>query len=214
MVAQESSTNKASRDDRRKNRQQKGRNSKRRQNRQRSSRQKRMKICTDSTTNLDSGVDYKVDVIANQVGNKTRNNSNQGHASRNIEQRSLQFSVAARSKRFLLHIKKRPRTEIMSPESKLKLKATIRECGSNKTDTLEETKGAGKGGMNNNFQQGKGKKRNKGRKNEPGKSQPNGRNRKQKDKGHQSSATTWKQNWKKLSTDFKVRTNRLQKAAA
>ena len=94
------------------------------------------KVCTGSTTTLVSGVEYQVNVKANLISNNTQTGSKQ-------LQNSLRFRVADNSTKYLLRIKKRPRSSSVSPESKLKLKAKVISCGETKKDgnaTMQEEK--------------------------------------------------------------------------
>ena len=81
----------------------------------------RAKFCTDKDTTLISGLEYQVNAVANVI-------SNQSLMLRQELKSPLTFKVVDNSTKYILMIKKRPRSPNVTSEAKLKLKAIVRSC--------------------------------------------------------------------------------------
>merc|ERR1712150_161291 len=87
-------------------------------------------VCTDEDTALMSGVEYQVDAtaaIANSNSNQDPKNESKLISYQDLNS-PLRFKIADDTTKFILSIKKRPRSFNITSDNKVKLKARVKLC--------------------------------------------------------------------------------------
>ena len=155
---------------------------------------KKARVCTNDDTPLVGGVEYQINAVANIMPNAT-----EGFLFTQELQSPVKFKIAEDSAKYLLFIRKRPRSSNVTAESRLQLKAKIKSCEDDNINGTaskdrENLKGATSTGGNEDELQVKGQSnsrdRNRKRNRNSGKGNKNRRNkgnRRDKNKGKQQS---------------------------
>ena len=175
------------------------------------------KVCTNDDTTLVSGVEYQINAVANIMPN-----ASEGSLLTQELQSPLKFKIADESAKYLLFIKKRPRSSNVTAETRLQLKAKIKSCedddingtvlkdrgnqkgatstgGNEDEPQVKDQSGSRERNRNKNRNSGKGNK-NRGSKGNKGdkkkRKQRNGKGEKNKDQNSKKSNKTDKNNTK------------------
>ena len=161
-------------------------------------------VCTDEDTELMGGVEYQVDATATiAMSNSIEDPKNESMSISYLElNRPVRFKIADDTTKFILSIKKRPRSFNVTSDNKVKLKARIKLCEENSLNGTiishgeenvskdisgkERRRNKTKSGGKSNNQNGNGNRNNKTGRNKKNQRNKNGKDGKRKDKSKSS----------------------------